>query len=144
MEEAGRMRFRAEGEEDEDGASEGEFEEQGGDDESPMEDEDWEGVWEEIEGRATDGCPAEVLVESGEEHRKAAVRQVVRELMDLAQGGPDWNVSKQTLVGIAVGDGGEDGILIQAFEDEEKYGRQERLAVWVQKCREEFVAVKNQ
>ena len=59
----------------------------------------------------------------------------------LAARGPDYTISGETLVEMAVGRDWEDGAvgnLWQAFQLEEERGRLERYAGWVEECCEEW------
>ena len=91
-------------------------------------------------GRIRHEAKVEELQQEAPGNRAAAVEKAVRQLW-LAARGPDYTISGETLVEMAVGRDWEDGAagnLWQAFQLEEERGRLERYAGWVEECCEEW------
>jgi hypothetical protein len=91
----------------------------------------WDGIW--------DKARVEELQHEAPTNRAAAVKEAVRQLRG-NKAGPDWTVSGETLVELAVGKDMEEcqGSLRKAFLEEEERDRSERFAAWLEECCEQW------
>ena len=114
-------------------------EQEEGDEDSECED---EGEVEEdhhMWGRIWDEAKVEELRHEAPANRAYAVGEAVMQLKE-AMVGPDYKLSGETLVELAVGKDMVEchGSLRKAFLEEEERDRSERFAVWLEECGEEW------
>jgi hypothetical protein len=114
-------------------------EQEEGDEDSECED---EGEVEEdhhMWGRIWDEAKVEELRHEAPANRAYAVGEAVMQLKE-AMVGPDYKLSGETLVELAVGKDMAEchGSLRKAFLEEEERDRSERFAVWLEECGEEW------